>query len=86
MFTLIFLKATLERAVKTAAQSAIGVLTVGQFGLLEVDWAGVGSVAGLAAIVSVLTSVATGAITDGSPSAVNAEKLAPESTTPAHRA
>lgn len=84
MFTLVFLKATLERAVKTAAQSAISVLAVDQIGLLNVDWAGVGSVAGLAAVVSVLTSIATGAVTDGSPSAVKAETLA--DTTPQYRA
>lgn len=47
-----------DRAVSTFAQAAIGALTAGVTGLIEVDWAGVGSVAGLAALVSVLTSVA----------------------------
>ena len=86
MFTILFLKATLERAVKTAAQAAVGVLTAGQLGLLEVDWPAVGSVAGLAAVVSVLTSVGTGAVTDGSPSAVSAETLATPVDAPKHRA
>lgn len=82
MFTLLFWKATVERAVKTAAQSAAALLVGDGIGLLTVDWTAVGSVAGLAAVVSVLTSVGTGAVSDGSPSAVNAEKLA----APAHRA
>lgn len=49
-----------ERAVRTAAQAALGVVGAGTMGLLDVDWATVGSVAGLAAVVSVLTSVAAG--------------------------
>lgn len=45
------------RAVKTAAQSAIG--TIGASAAMgEVDWALVGSAALLAAIVSLLTSLA----------------------------
>lgn len=47
-----------DRAIATFAQAAIGALTAGVTGLVQVDWAGVGSVAGLAALVSVLTSVA----------------------------
>lgn len=49
---------TLDRAVATTAQAAIGVLTAGVTGLLEVDWVQGASVAGLAGLVSVLTSVA----------------------------
>lgn len=45
------------RAVKTAAQSALGVIGA-SVALGEVDWALVASAAALAAIVSVLTSVA----------------------------
>ena len=45
------------RAVKTAAQSAIGTIGA-SVALGEVDWALVASAAALAAIVSVLTSVA----------------------------
>lgn len=57
-----------ERAVKTAAQSAIGVLGAGAVGVLDVDWANVGSVAGLAAVVSILTSVASSGFGAGTPS------------------
>ncbi|MEV4457000.1 holin [Microbispora sp. NPDC049633] len=49
-----------ERAVRTAAQAALGVVGVGAIGLLDVSWPTVGSVAGLAAVVSLLTSVAAG--------------------------
>ncbi|MEU8279797.1 holin [Microbispora bryophytorum] len=49
-----------ERAVRTAAQAALGVVGAGTMGVLDVDWPIVGSVAGLAAVVSVLTSIAAG--------------------------
>ena len=45
------------RAIKTAAQSALGVIGA-SVALGEVDWALVASAAALAAIVSALTSVA----------------------------
>lgn len=56
MFTRNFVRQAIERAVKTAAQSALALLVVGG-GLLDVDWTQVASVAGLAAVASVLTSV-----------------------------
>lgn len=49
---------TLDRAVSTVAQAAVAVLTANVTGLLDVDWAQMASVAGLAGAVSVLTSVA----------------------------
>jgi len=75
MFTKAFLKAVLERAVKTFAQSLIAVGTVGATGILDVNWTGALSAAGLATLLSVLSSVASGAATDGSPSLAD-EKLA----------
>ena len=45
------------RAIKTAAQSAIGTIGA-SVAMGEVDWALVGSAALLAAIVSLLTSIA----------------------------
>lgn len=51
---------TVERVVKTFAQAALALLGGEQLGLLTVDWQTVGSVAGLAALVSALTSVASG--------------------------
>lgn len=70
MFTRRFWKDTFERAVKTLAQAAVAVLTANATGLLDADWVTVGSVAGLAAVVSVLTSVGSGAVTDGDASLV----------------
>ena len=49
--------AALVRAVKTAAQSALGIIGA-SVALGEVDWALVASAAALAAIVSAFTSVA----------------------------
>ena len=50
-------KAALVRAVKTAAQAAIGVIGASAV-MGDVQWAVVGSAALLAAVVSLLTSVA----------------------------
>lgn len=47
-----------DRALATFAQAGVGALTAESTGLIDVDWAGVGSIAGLAALVSVLTTVA----------------------------
>ena len=44
------------RALKTFAQTAVSMLTVGQ-AFLEVNWINVLSVAGVSAIVSLLTSL-----------------------------
>lgn len=67
-----------ERAVKTAAQAAVGVLGVDALGVLDVDWAGVASVSGLAAVLSVLTSIAsTGFGVKGTASAVSETPVRP---------
>jgi len=49
---------TFDRAISTFAQAGVAVLTAGATGLLDVDWQQALSVSGLAATVSVLTSVA----------------------------
>lgn len=54
-----FWRDTSTRAIKTTAQTAVGVLTSGWVGLLDVDWIGVASASGLAGLVSVLMSVAS---------------------------
>ena len=60
-----------DRAVATVAQAAVATLTAGVTGLVDVDWVSVGSVAGLAGAVSVLTSIAfRGQKGDGSTPAV----------------
>lgn len=62
-----FWAGTAERALKTFAQSLLGVLMGGASGLLDVDWVAALSVAGLATVGSVLTSVATPDFTAGVP-------------------
>ena len=52
-----WLKAAGIRAVKTMAQTAVSMLTVGQ-AVLEVNWVNVLSVSAVAGIISMLTSVA----------------------------
>ena len=52
-----WMKSALIRAVKTFAQTAISMLTVGQ-AFIDVNWINVLSVSGVAAIISLLTSVA----------------------------
>lgn len=72
-----FWAAALERAVKTAAQAA--VLAVGAGALAAdaraVDWLAVASFAAGGAALSLLTSIGTGAVTDGTPSANGSEYL-----------
>lgn len=58
MFTAAFAKDAAVRAVKTFCQSAVATITTGAVtGLFDVDFKTVVSVAGLAALLSVLTSV-----------------------------
>lgn len=53
-----WIKAAGIRAVKTVAQTAVGMLTGNMVGIMDVDWVAVASVSAMAGIVSVLTSVA----------------------------
>ena len=75
MFTTAFWKASFERAVKTFAQSLVAVGLVEAGGLLDVGWKGALSAAGLAAVISVLTSVGSAGATGGGPSLTNAESV-----------
>lgn len=51
-----WLKAAGIRALKTFAQTAVGMITVGA-AIADIDWALVGSVSAVAAIASLLTSI-----------------------------
>ena len=52
-----WLKAAGIRAVKTMAQTAVSMLTVGQ-SVLDVNWVNVLSVSAVAGVISMLTSIA----------------------------
>ena len=52
-----WLKAAGIRSVKTMAQTAVSMLTVGQ-AVLDVNWVNVISVSAVAGVISMLTSVA----------------------------
>lgn len=52
-----WLKAAGIRAVKTMAQTAVSMLTVGQ-AVLDVNWLNVLSVSAVAGVISMLTSIA----------------------------
>lgn len=56
--TKLFWVNTAERAIKTFAQSAVALLTANYTSLIEVDFINLLAVAGLAAVVSVLTRIA----------------------------
>ncbi|WP_176227982.1 holin [Escherichia coli] len=62
-----FWRGASERAIKTFAQALLGVLTGGATGVLDVDWVAALSVAALATVVSLLTSLATPDFTAGAP-------------------
>lgn len=52
-----WLKAAGIRAIKTFCQTVVSMLTVGQ-AVIDVNWVNVLSVSGVAAVISLLTSVA----------------------------
>jgi Putative lactococcus lactis phage r1t holin len=74
MFTKAFWQATGERSIKTFAQAWAAVLIANGTGLLDTEWTSSVSVAGMAALLSVLTSVGSAGVGPDGPS------LGPEST------
>ena len=71
MWTVEFWRSSAERALRTFAQVLLSMIVVGETGFMDVDWVQAGSVAGLAALASVLMSVvATGVGDKGTASLV----------------
>lgn len=54
-----WLLATVNRAVRTFAQTAVALIGTGAAGFTDFDWVRIASVSGVAAVLSILTSVAT---------------------------
>ena len=71
MWTRSFWKATTERSIKTFAQAWAAVLIANGTGLLDTEWASGLSIAGMAALLSVLTSVGSAGVGPTGPSLVN---------------
>ncbi|WP_411147039.1 holin [Streptomyces sp. x-80] len=59
MITKAFWATAAERAIKTFAQALLAVLGAGAFGLLDAPWTDALSTAGMAAVLSFLTTIAT---------------------------
>lgn len=68
MWTKAFWRAAAERSIKTFAQTAAALLVAAGTGLLDSDWQSTASVAGMAALLSVLTSVGSAGIGPDGPS------------------
>jgi hypothetical protein len=79
MFTAAFWRATAERAVKTFAQTLVALLSAGAFNVLKAEWQESLGVAAGAAVLSVLTSIASAGVGNSGPS------LGPETVSGAHR-
>lgn len=73
-----FWAASTERAVKTAAQTAIALIGTDQAGILNLDWAQIGSVVATAVVLSMLTSIAGDATSKNGPSFVRSEGIGVE--------
>lgn len=74
MFTLAYLKALGERAITVFAATLAGLLSAGSFGVLDAPWQQSLSVAGMAALVSVLLSVGGGAVTSSKAPAMTSDE------------
>lgn len=75
MFTTAFLKGAAERAVKTFAQALLAVIGVGSIGFADIDWQAQLSVAGLAALASLLTSLINPSFTAGADQDIVIEQI-----------
>lgn len=53
-----WIKAAGIRAIKTVAQTAVGMLSGDMLGIMDADWLAVLSVSAMAGVVSLLTSIA----------------------------
>lgn len=73
MFNSAFAHAVIERAIKTFAQALGAVLVANGTGLLDADWTASLSTAGMAAVLSVLTSVGSSSVGSDGPSLAGEE-------------
>lgn len=72
-----FWSAAVERAIKATAWAASSSLLASGAGLIDADWIGCASVAGMAGVLSLLGSIASDAATGDGPSITKAEVIPP---------
>jgi len=72
-----FWSAAAERAIKATAWSAASSLIGAGAGLIDADWTGCASIAGMAGLLSLLGSIASDAATGDGPSITKAEVIPP---------
>lgn len=72
-----FVKAALERAVKSACQAVLLVIGADQLDAFHADWQGFASAAAGAFVLSLLTSVGSGLVGERETPSVVGETLAP---------
>jgi hypothetical protein len=78
IWTRAFWKGATERAVKTFGQTLAAVLVAAEVvGLFDVDWPGALSAAGLAAAVSLFTSIGNADFTAGIPDGTGRRRAVP---------
>lgn len=75
LFTVAFLVASTERAVKSACQAAVLFLGAERVNVLEFDWTQLGGFAAGGLLLSYLTSYGTGVVTNEPGPSVVGEKL-----------
>lgn len=68
IFTRAFWLAAIERAAKSAAGSALLVISADQFNVLDADWANLGGFAAGGALISVLMSIGSAGVGNAGPS------------------
>lgn len=76
-----FWVAAVERAVKTWAQSMVALIGANAVAVTDLDWLQLFAVSGTAAIVSLLTSVASAGIGPHGPSLADESVIPPRMTT-----
>lgn len=70
IFTAAFWADTAERVIASAAGGALAAIGADAFGVLDADWATIGSLAAGTAVVSLLKAVVASRLGDGSASLV----------------
>lgn len=70
LFTGVFWLDVFDRVIRTAAQTAVALITVNATELGDVDWNEVGSVVALTVILTILTSIATAKVGDTGTAAI----------------